>query len=293
MSTLSTQRRGEAYILAETFLWSFFPIVTIMTIKHLSPIFSLSISSVFALIFFALTLTLKKKWHELFIKKARKDILLSSLFIMLLYIFLFLGLEHTTATNGAVILFLQILFSFLFFNVLKKEPITRLQILGAFLMAGGAVIILTKAKGLDLNKGDILVLMAAMVAPVANYYQQRTRRNVGAHSLLFVRTLLSIPLLFALAFWLDSAPDLNDISAVLWLLFINGFLLLGLSKIFWIEAIHRISVTKAGAMTALGPVYTMGFAYFLLHEVPTPAQMLGVVPVILGGVLIVLYKQKS
>lgn len=285
---LQKERKGEIYIIFETLLWSFFPIVTIFSLQYLEPLFSLAISSVVALLFFTLILCYKKKWHELHNKKAYKDIALSSFFIMLLYIFLFIGLQYTTATNAAVILFLQILFSFLFFNLFKKEHLSAIQIIGAFLMGMGAMIILSQGvDGLSLNKGDILVLLAAMVAPLANYFQKKTRDIVSAHTLLFVRTLFSIPLLFALAFLFNQAPSISEVSNALWFLLINGVLLLGLSKIFWIEAIHNISVTKAAAMTAFGPIYTMIFAYFLLGEVATVFQILGILPVVLGGIFIV------
>ena len=176
---LSQQRTGELYILSETFLWSFFPIVTIFTIEHLSALYSLSLSSVAALVFFAVVVSIKKKWHELSYQKAYKDIGLSSFFIMVLYIFLFTGLQYTTATNAAVILFLQILFSFIFFNLIKKEVLSSFQIAGSFLMGSGAVVILLNgADGFILNKGDILVLFAAMTAPLANHYQKRTRSYV-------------------------------------------------------------------------------------------------------------------
>ncbi|MGM0624151.1 MAG: DMT family transporter [Campylobacterota bacterium] len=285
---LTREKKGELYILSETLLWSFFPIVTIFSLQYLDPLFSLALSSVVALFFFATVLSFKRKWHELGHKKAYKDIALSSLFIMLLYIFLFTGLQYTTATNAAVILFLQILFSFLFFNVIKNEYLSPLQIFGAFLMGSGAMLILSQgAEGFTLNTGDFLVLLAAMTAPLANHYQKRTRDLVTAHTLLFVRTLVSIPLLLLLAFILNTTPSLQNITDALPFLLINGLFLLGLSKIFWVEAIHHIPVTKAAAMTAFGPIYTMIFAYFLLEEVATLMQILGIIPVVFGGILIV------
>ncbi len=283
---LSTERKGELYIFFETLLWSFFPIVTILTLKQIGPLFSFAISSVFALLFFAGVLTVKKRWYELRIKEAQQDILLSSFFIMLLFIFFFLGLQYTTASNGAIIMFLQILFSFLFFNVLKREYIAKTQILGAVLMGAGAMMILFQGE-VEFNKGDLLILLAALTAPVANNYQRRTRSVVGSETLLFVRTLIASPVLFALAFIFNDTPTLPQLEKIWVLLLINGFVLLGLSKIFWVEAIHRISVTKAAAMTALGPLYTMIFAYYILGEVPTAYQLLGVIPVVIGGTLVV------
>ena len=63
-------------------------------------------------------------------------------------------------------------------------------------------------------------------------------------------------------------------------------MLFGISKIFWIEAIHRISITKASAMTACGPLFTIILAYLVLGDEPTVQQLIGVIPVLIGGVLI-------
>lgn len=58
------------------------------------------------------------------------------------------------------------------------------------------------------------------------------------------------------------------------------------SKLMWIEALHRISITKLSAMFALVPMMTLIFAYFFLDEVPQFRQVLGIVPILLGGYLL-------
>ena len=54
----------------------------------------------------------------------------------------------------------------------------------------------------------------------------------------------------------------------------------------WIEALNRLSITKLSAMLALLPVFTLIFAYFYLDEVPEFRQMMGIIPVLVGGYLI-------
>ncbi|MGC9352171.1 MAG: EamA family transporter, partial [Sulfurovum sp.] len=58
------------------------------------------------------------------------------------------------------------------------------------------------------------------------------------------------------------------------------------SKMLWIEALHRTSVTKVSAMMGLMPVFTLIFAYFYLGEVPEFRQVIGVIPVLIGGYLL-------
>jgi drug/metabolite transporter (DMT)-like permease len=47
-----------------------------------------------------------------------------------------------------------------------------------------------------------------------------------------------------------------------------------------------MSITKLSAMLALMPVFTLFFAYIYLDEIPEFRQLLGIVPVLVGGYLI-------
>jgi drug/metabolite transporter (DMT)-like permease len=54
---------------------------------------------------------------------------------------------------------------------------------------------------------------------------------------------------------------------------LNGIVVFGISKIFWVEAIHRMSVTKALAISSLNPIFTVLFAWFLMNQTPTIFQL--------------------
>jgi drug/metabolite transporter (DMT)-like permease len=54
----------------------------------------------------------------------------------------------------------------------------------------------------------------------------------------------------------------------------------------WIEALHRISITKVSAMMGLVPMMTLFFAYLYLDEVPQLRQILGIIPVLIVGYLL-------
>ena len=284
--SLHEQRRGEAFLLAEEFLWGWFPIVTLLCYQVMAPLWTMAITILIATSFFAGLMQGRSLWGELGRRQAWPDLLLASFYILLLFVLLFVGLSYTTAGNAALILFLQVLFAFLYFNVFKGEELSAAHRAGVVLISLGAVLVLFPDQ-MGFNKGDLLVLLAAMIAPVGNRYQQRARRHVNGTTLLFVRNLCSLPLLFLLAWLLaDSAPDLSDLTAIWWLLMINGLLMMGLSKIFWVEGLHRLTITKISALTALSPLFTMIFAFMVLDEIPDLRQLVGIVPILLGGILI-------
>ena len=80
----------------------------------------------------------------------------------------------------------------------------------------------------------------------------------------------------------ETAPTSSQILNSLWFLFINGFILFGLSKIFWVEAIHRITITKANTLGAITPALTMVFAFLILKDIPTIWQIMGFIPMFIG-----------
>ncbi|MDF1614162.1 DMT family transporter [Desulfurivibrio dismutans] len=286
---ISEQRKGEFYLLAEEFLWGWFPIVTLLSYPYLAPLWSMGLTLAVAAVFFGVLMGRGKKgrsrWRELKYRRAWADLAWSSFYIMLLFVLLFTGLSYTTAGNAALILFMQVFFAFLFFNLLQGEKMNPVHLAGAAMMSVGAFLVLFPGEA-GLNKGDLLVLLAAVVAPIGNRYQQRARRYVHATTLLFVRTVTSLPVVLLLAWLYASPPGLTDLQATWWLMAINGVFLMGLSKIYWIEALHRLSVTKISAMTALSPLFTMLFAFFVLHEIPGGWQLTGILPILAGGILI-------
>jgi len=88
--------------------------------------------------------------------------------------------------------------------------------------------------------------------------------------------------LFLLAYALGARVSLADARASLLFLLINGVLLLGLSKLFWIEAIHRISVTKGVALSSVNPFLTLLLAWLILHQAPAMWQIAGLIPLVAG-----------
>jgi drug/metabolite transporter (DMT)-like permease len=176
---------------------------------------------------------------------------------------------------------LEILTSFVFFNVLLKEKISKEYIIGACLMIVGAIIVLAP-NFIGINIGDFLILATTLIAPVGNMLQQRARKVASGETIVFLRNLLAAPIIFLLAYLFGQHATWGDIHASLLFLLINGALLLGLSKLLWIEGIHRMSVTKAMALQGVAPFITLLAAWALLAQVPTMWQVVSLVPLLLG-----------
>ncbi len=282
---MTKEREGELLMLGLVFLESWFPLLSIVSMSYIGTLHTYTYSLIIALAFFIAIMAKRKRFVELKNKEAYKDLLLTSFWITLLFTLIFIGMQYTTAGNMAVIIFLQLLFSYLYFNVFGKEKMDILHIAGAVMMGTGALIMLFPEE-LTLNKGDLLILIAAAIAPIANLYQKKARVFCSAETVLGFRTIVGLPFIALMAYYFEPATTYEGfISALPYLLLIGVFIYV-ISKIMWIEALHRISITKVSAMVGLVPMMTLFFAYFYLNEVPEFRQILGIIPVLLGGYLI-------
>lgn len=283
---LSQERQGEISIFFEAILWSLFPVVTVLSFSALSPMLALSGSTFFASMFFALIISVRKKWAQIKNTEALKDILWSTFFIgILFYTFFFFGLKYTSAGNAGIIALSEIFFSYLFFQVWHKEQMPIAHKIGAIFMLLGAIVVLYP-NFTTFHPGDLLILSAAIVAPFGNWFARRARKRVSGEVIMFVRSAVTTPVIFLLAVLFGEAFTPSAFSSSVWFLIINGFFLLGLSKIFWIEGIHRISVTKANALTSIAPLLTLFFAWLLLNNTPTLWQLCALLPICIGTLLL-------
>jgi drug/metabolite transporter (DMT)-like permease len=138
----------------------------------------------------------------------------------------------------------------------------------------------------SLHIGDLLIVAAAAVAPFGNFFQRRARQSVSSESILFVRCAVSSVFIFCLAGVLGEPVAPAFSLGTFLLLAVNGVLLLGLSKIFWVEGIHSISVTKANALSGITPLFTLLFAFAILGNAPTVWQLSSFVPMFVGILLL-------
>ena len=282
---MTKEREGEYLMLGLAFIESWFPILSIISMSYIGALHTYTYSLVIALFFFIILMAKRDRFKELKNKEAYKDLLLTSFWITLLFTLVFIGMQYTTAGNMAVIIFLQLLFSYLYFNVLGKEKMDKLHLIGAGIMGFGALIILIP-NDLTFNKGDLLILIAAAIAPVANLYQKRARNYCSSETILGFRTVVGLPFIALLAYYFEPATTYDNFISALPSLLVIGILVYVVSKIMWIEALHRISITKVSAMMGLVPMMTLFFAYLYLDEVPEMRQILGIIPVLIGGYLL-------
>ena len=282
---MTKEREGEFLMLGLALIESWFPILSIVAMSYIGALHTYAYSLVISLFFFIILMAKRDRFKELKNREAYKDLLLTSFWITTLFTLVFIGMQYTTAGNMAVIIFLQLLFSYFYFNILGKEKMDRGHLIGASVMGAGALIILIP-DDMSFNKGDLLILIAAAIAPFANLYQKRARTFCSSETILGFRTVVGLPFIALLAWYFEPAVNYEGFMAALPSLLVIGILVYVVSKIMWIEALHRISITKVSAMMGLVPMMTLFFAYLYLDELPQLRQIFGIIPVIVGGYML-------
>jgi drug/metabolite transporter (DMT)-like permease len=283
---MSEEKKGEFFIFSQVPIWACFPIVTALSYAHVPPLISLGWSTLFSAFLFAVLVAFRGRWRELANPLLWRYAVLIAFFIgFLFYGLYFFGLAHTSPGNAALIAQLEIFTSFLFFNIIRKEAFSLSHRIGAALMIIGAGLVLAPNMS-GVNMGDILIFAAVFIPPFGNLYQQKARKLASSESVMLLRSVLACLIIFPLAYISGERAAPADLIASLPFLALNGFLILGLSKIFWIEAIHRISVTKANALSSLSPFVTLLIAWIVLSQEPTVWQISSLIPLIIGTLLL-------
>lgn len=284
---MSEKRVGEIFIAAEVVLWSLFPVVTALSFKGIPALVSLAWCSLFAGLFFGVIVVYRGRWRELAQTAFWKPIAGVIFFTgILYYVLYFTGLVYTTPGNAAIIAQLEVFSAYLFFNVYRGESFSHEYAIGAALLALGALIVVGKSFT-GVNLGDIAVFAAAIVAPLGNYFQRMARAVASSESIMFVRSLVSAAVIGLLSSALGSHTEFNDVLSVMTILVINGVLILGLSKFFWIEGIFRLPVAKCNAFNGVAPLLTLLVAWAVMGTRPDLWQLIALLPMLIGVLLLV------
>ena len=201
---------------------------------------------------------------------------------ILLYGLLFFSLQYTTPGNVSIISLMEVFFTMVLLGaVTKHETLSRVTIIGGALMVIGAFFVIFQGS-LKPNPGDMLVLLAMAVPPFGNLMTKKVRSYMSAATLMFARSTIAGIFLLFLAWVLGDIPNTMPSWGMIGLIALNGFVLLGFSKILWIEGIHRIQISKAISLSSINPAITLFFAFVILHQRPTLFQVLGLVPIMAG-----------
>jgi drug/metabolite transporter (DMT)-like permease len=195
-------------------------------------------------------------------------------------LFFFLGMQTSSAINGALIIALNpLLTAVLGYFILKDIPSKRQLIAFPIGVAGVAIVVLGAGAHVEISIGDFYIFLANLSWALYNVLVRvMMPKNVsGIANTASIMTVGAVTLTFIAILHGDKfiVPTINTgISLIL--MTIGGSVL---AYLFWNASIAKLGPSKAAIFMNLVPVTTMVIASFESLP-PNHAQMLGAIMVI-------------
>lgn len=225
-------------------------------------------------------------------------VLLSALGIAAFNTLLYIGLQHTTATNALLInSSIPIIILFLSFIILKT-PISTRQIVGIVLSTLGVIFLVLKGDvqsmlSLHFNSGDFWVIASSLCW--ASYSVLVKFRPPTLSSFEFFITSVSLGVVMLLPFYLAQGYTLEREVMILrqyaWVIAYVVLFTSILCYYLWHKGIAQIGADKTGQFTHLMPLFGSFLAYVFLGE-RLEWYHLGGIVLIFGGIYLCLFAKK-
>lgn len=208
------------------------------------------------------------------------------------YSLVYWGSYHSSPQNASIMLSFEMFAAMAFLHSRQGERLSRRETFGAVLLfIAVALILLPQSSHPQL--GDIIILLSTLITPIGNTFMKIARRSISSVTIMWVRSFISAVALGFIALCAYEVPPADHITQSINLLLVNGILIFGLSKIAWIEGLHRIPVAKASSLAAITPLLTFIMTWLLLGKAPTLNQCAALPFTVIGVLLLVTKKLPS
>ena len=214
--------------------------------------------------------------------------LLAGLLFGLEFVFIFVGVEHTTVSRMVVFLYTAPCFTVLGLHLfVPGERMGRLQGGGVLLAFGGLVLaFLDKATGGGLLGDSFGVLAALLWAATTVVIRASALAKVTATKVLLYQLAVSAVVAIALS-WLVGERGIGVLAAsTLWAMAFQIVIVAFLSYLAWFWLLTRYLAGRLLVFSFLTPLFGVGFGMLLLGEQPS-LRFLAAAAMVVGGIALV------
>ena len=203
-------------------------------------------------------------------------------------LFFILGLQHTTASNSALILASMPSVVALLSVALGFEPI-RSRVLGGVLVATLGVVFVVAARGEGFGQGSLtgdLLSLCAVACWAAYTLGLRTVTGVPPLWVTAVTTIAGAPGLILAGIPQVTRVDWSGVGVEGWsaLAYATIFSLL-VAYVIWNRSVQVVGPSRTVVYMCLTPLVAVSAAAVLLGERPRPLQAIGAIMILAGVVL--------
>jgi len=264
-------------------MWAIEPIFVKLSLETSDFIQTNTIRAIFALLIAFIYILIKRKPKE--IKISKKEVapmiyiaLVATLFADFIYVF---SLSHISVVNAVIIGHMQPVFIVLFgIFILKTDKLTYFDYIGILIMILSGILVTTGTLENLMNFkfgtiGDLFVLSAAIAWATTAIVTRKYVKHLNTGVLAFYRfsiaaVVLSIFLIVNNRFFIANYYQ------------VAVGIIIGLGTILYYESLTRIKAAQTSALELSTPVFAAVLAYFMLSEVPTIMQFVGIGLLLLG-----------
>ncbi len=175
-------------------------------------------------------------------------------------------------------------------GIFLKERLHRNQKIGvAVVLTGIFIAVMGNQPTATLTKftvgqGEILTILAAIFLSISNLISKTKLLKIPLGIDSIVRTGLGSIVFFILAVWLYGAGHFMELfSPFLWQwMLVYGAVIVVIGQSFWIKGLKELPIAVAAIISCFHPIAGMFFAYWILAESPTTAQIIGSIILLIG-----------
>ncbi|MCU0837710.1 MAG: DMT family transporter [Rhodospirillales bacterium] len=217
--------------------------------------------------------------------------LLSVTGVVLFQVFVYRGLQSTTAINGVLIMAIIPAAIPVVAYAVDRSRITGRQLLGiALSLLGVAVVILDadprRLAALTFGEGDLWVAAAVPMWAVYSVAVKRRPAELPPHALLLATMLIGIAILFPAYLWerAVTGPFAVTPATLAAIVYVGAFASL-LAFVCWNRGVAAVGAAKAGPFLHLMPVFGTLLAIAFLGEALLASDLIGIAIIAAGLIL--------
>ena len=202
--------------------------------------------------------------------------------------FVYLGLQHTTASNGVLLQSVMPLMIIGLARLILRTSIRPTQVIGILVSTCGVISIVVRGDvsalaHLDINRGDLWILAAILSWGLYSVVLKKLPPGINPLSFLGYAVSFGVLAILPLYLWEVSTGrtmglDSVTVGSVAYVAVFPSLL----AYMFWNHAVHQIGPERAGQFIHLVPVFGTLLAVMFLGEVLYPYHLVGIALVAAG-----------
>lgn len=239
-----------------------------------------------------------KLFRELWSKPIKiKLYLLAAACLSIIYpALIFIGLEYTTVINIVIISRLNAITYIIFGLFIFKIRLHWQEAIGyAIISISVFIMLFFNNSGFNFTTGDIIILCSTVFAGLTEIVSGKMLPHCSEKAYTFFRNLISAIVFFLIVIIFYNPQHFVDVfKGELWIIMlIYAAIAIVLAQLLWLFALKKLPITIASNVKLFDPIFTIAFAYILLHETPNLSQFIIILVIILSVAIpkLVLYRK--